>query len=236
VVRANQRRGGRRGVTVALGAVVVVLLVVVVAWVVWPRQEVLLVGDSILRQTGPSLDDELGRDDVRNAAVNGSGLITPAVYDWQSAVPELLEGDPDVVVVLFVGNHTDVDVPLDPDGDAIEKGSPEFFDAWGAAAEQLAATLVDAGVEIRWVLPPPMLAPDNQAIADGLTAEFEAVAARHPEVVLVDADRALAGDDGSFLAQVEDEDGEVVPLRAGDGVHLDDEGARRLAALIAESL
>ncbi|OWY60150.1 hypothetical protein B7486_70720 [cyanobacterium TDX16] len=151
-------------------------------------------------------------------------------------MPELLEGDPDVVVVLFIGNHTDVDVPLDPEGDPIEKGSPEFFAAWGAAAEQLASTLVDAGVEIRWVLPPPMLAPENQAVADGLAAEYEAVAARHPEVVLVDADDVLADADGGFLAQAEDADGEVVPLRAGDGVHLADAGAQRLAALIADSL
>ena len=233
-MRASQRRSGIH-VAVVLGTIVVVLLAAVLVWELWPRREVLLVGDSILRQTGPSLQEELGRDDVRNEAVNGSGLITPSVFDWQAAVPELLEGDPDVVVVLFIGNHTDEDVPLDPDGDPIEKGSPEFFAAWGEAAEQLAVTLVEAGVEIRWVLPPPMLDPANQAVADGLAEQYRAVAERDPEVVLVDASEVLADADGRFLAQV-DVGGQTVPLRAGDGVHLDEAGAQRLAALIAASL
>lgn len=228
----------RRGVGVAvLVGAVGLLLVGVAVWQLWPGREVLLVGDSILRQTGPSLDAELGwPQEVRNEAVNGSGLITPSVFDWEAELPAMLEGDPDVVVVLFIGNYTDTDLPTTADGAPIEFGSPEFFEAWGTASERLATTLLDAGVEVRWVLPPPVLDPALDPVVQGIRAEYLAVAERHPEIVLVDSFEVLATEDGDFLAQVPGDDGQVVPLRAGDGVHLDQAGADRLAQQIADSL
>ena len=46
-------------------------------------EHVLLVGDSIMRQTGPALTRQLGDEyTVHNEGVNGSGLLTPAVFDW----------------------------------------------------------------------------------------------------------------------------------------------------------
>jgi len=221
-----------------VGVVVVVLLLVAVGiWRLWPGQEVLLVGDSILRQTGPALDAEVGwPDEVDNQAVNGSGLLTPSVFDWQAELPGMLEGDPDVVVVLFIGNYTDTDLPTTAAGEPIQFGSPEFFAAWGVASEQLAVALLDAGVDVRWVLPPPVLDPELEPVVQGIRAQYEAVAERHPEIVLVDANEALADADGGFLAQVEGADGEPVPIRFGDGVHLEPEGAARLAQEIAASL
>ena len=48
-----------------------------------PPLDVLLVGDSIMKSTGPALAHQLGsRYRVHNEGVNGSGLLTPDVFDW----------------------------------------------------------------------------------------------------------------------------------------------------------
>ena len=234
MVRANRTNlAGPRLLVPAVAALFVVALAV---WFLWPRQEVLLVGDSILRQTGPALDSELSwPEEVDNEAVNGSGLLTPSVFDWEAELPAMLESDPDVVVVLFIGNYTDTDLATTADGTPIGLGTPAFFEAWGAASARVASTLIDAGVEVRWVLPPPVLDPRLQQVVDGIRQQYAAVAERHPEIVLVDSYEVLADDGGGFLAQV-DEDGETVTVRAGDGVHLEQGGAERLAQLIAASL
>lgn len=225
----------RRSLFLVAGAAVLVL-VGVVAWLNRPQADVLLVGDSILRQTGPSLDDELGwGPDVRNEAVNGSGLLTPGVFDWEGELPGMLEDPPESAVVLFVGNYSAAPADI---GDAapVVAGSPEFFEAWGAASERVATALLDAGVDVTWVLPPPMLDPRAQAIADGIRLEYEALAERHPEIQLVDGTAVLGGENGEFLAQRENEDGEAETLRVGDGVHLAPAGEDLLAAAIAETL
>ena len=53
------------------------------------------------------------------------------------------------------------------------------------------------------------------------------VAKRHPEVQYVDAYKLFSDTDGKFAADLPDETGKVVTMRAGDGVHLTD-GRRRL--------
>src|SRR6187401_1059096 len=68
-------------------------------------ERVLLVGDSVMNQTGAALTNILRDDDVRNEGVNGSGLLTPDYLDWPAQLRRLLDRfDPDVVVFLFVGN------------------------------------------------------------------------------------------------------------------------------------
>lgn len=228
----------KRGHRAALAAAsTLVVLAGIAIWALWPSPDVLLIGDSIMRQTGPSLDDELGwGPDVRNEAVNGSGLLTPGEFDWEAELPGLLDDPPESAVVLFIGNYTDTDLATTADGTPIQPGSPEFFEAWGAASERVATSLLAAGVDVTWVLPPPMLDPRDQAVVDGLRLEYEALAERHPEIQLVDGTAALGGADGEFLAQRDDGDGNPETLRLGDGVHLAPAGQDALAAAIADAL
>src|SRR4029453_6969187 len=68
-----------------------------------PLQHVLLVGDSIMRQTGPALERQPGAGYLfHNEAVNGSGLLTPAVFDWPAHLTRSLRRfRPDIVVMTF---------------------------------------------------------------------------------------------------------------------------------------
>src|SRR5215813_4678556 len=59
-------------------------------------QDVLLIGDSIMNQSGDFVAAQLKKeqplDDIKveKDAVNGSGLMTPHVYDWSTKITELV--------------------------------------------------------------------------------------------------------------------------------------------------
>ena len=62
------------------------------------------------------------------------------------------------------------------------------------------------------------------------------MAERWPEITLIDANDALAGPNGEYLASTTNRHGEVIPLRVPDTVHLTDAGARRLARVIHNAI
>ena len=58
------------------------------------------------------------------------------------------------------------------------------------------------------------------------------MAKRHPEVQYVDAYKLFSDADGKFAQDLPDENGKVVTMRAGDGVHLTVDGADYLARTV----
>ena len=226
----------------ALGAVGVVLALLGVAVATWlsvqDEPELLLVGDSIMRQTGPALVDELPAYEVDNRAVNGSGLLTPAVYDWVDRLPGLVaQARPEATVVLFIGNYAEEeDWWIGPDGVPVAPGTPAFFSAWRAQADEVVAILEQAGTDIYWVLPPPVASAWGNETINGLRAVYRDLAADHPGITLVDAAPPLTDGTGQFRWSVADGEGGELPVRAGDGVHLAPDGARLLAQVIASAV
>ncbi len=195
-----------------------------------PRR-VLLVGDSLMNQTGAALTNILRDDDVRNEGVNGSGLLTPAYLDWPAQLRRLLDRfDPDVVVFRFVGNFDlgTGETYTAADGHVIEsRRDPAFYDAWQAQARRMTDQAEEAGAEVVWVLPPPNASFVPQANTDRLREGYEDLG-----TTTVDANEVLADEDGEFLPEAED----GTPLRNDDGLHLATEGARRLARLVADEI
>jgi hypothetical protein len=218
---------------VRAGAVVLCLLVGLVAASCGddgpPR--VLLAGDSVLNQTAGPLRQLFADSDVdvRNEAVNGSGLLTPGLFDWRHHLPRILDRyHPDVVVLLFIGNYRlgVAERYTTADGHQIEdRTDPVFFEAWEAVARRMTEQAQDDGAEVIWVLPPPMRPAEDQAVADGLRDVYEHIA-EETGAQVVDANDALGGPDGGFRAD----------LRVPDGVHLNGPGAEALAALLHDAI
>lgn len=224
-----------------LGLFAVLVVGALVAKLVFAQPDrVLLAGDSILRQTGPALDDTFGSDvEIDNRAVNNSGLLTPGYVDWVRRLErQVADDDPEAIVFLFIGNYTETDFWVDEDGNEVAINTPEFFDAWGRQADRLMQVLDDAGSEAKvyWVLPPPEYSAQNQEITAGLRQVYTDLAERWPQITLIDANDALAGPNGEYLASTTNRQGEVVPLRVPDTVHLTDAGARRLAHVIHDAI
>jgi hypothetical protein len=203
--------------------------------------QVLLVGDSIMRQTGPALTRQIGDEyTVHNEGVNGSGLLTPAVFDWDDQLEEsLLRTDPDIVVMLFIGNYTDEPDELwtTPDGEVVDSvHDPEFAHEWGVQVDEAMAAIEEAGARVVLVLPPPMATGELQAVVDALRAEYERVAADWDFVTLADATEAVGGENGEWVASLPDSNGSRRPVRVPDTVHLAVHGQRLVAREIADTI
>jgi hypothetical protein len=205
-------------------------LVVVAVFGIWwfairdSRERVLLVGDSLMRQTAPTIEAALGSDvNVRAEAVNGTGLLSRPQYDWLGKLPGIIDDfDPKVVVVSFNGNCA-TPVGLDP-SKPIDCDTPQFYDQWAEAADRATTILESKGAKVFWVTPPPELVSPAVERAQTLGEVYRALAARRPEVGIVDGYKALA-----YEATQRGPDGNEVPLRAPDTVHFTEAGAQRFA-------
>lgn len=145
-----------------------------------PPPRVLLVGDSIMVQSGTAAADELraAGAEVVEAGISGSGLLTG--WDWVAGAGDLVATHhPDAVAVLFVGNYFPPYV-LDEQGEEILPGSPGYYDLWESRADGLMAELTVEGAEVLWVSPPPMADPGADHMTRGIWERFVDVADRWP--------------------------------------------------------
>lgn len=232
----------RRGATAVL-AVVLVASVAPACGLFDSPVEVLLIGDSIMSQAGEHVEDALeARADideahVKNAGRNGSGLLTPDVYDWHAEAEEMIERyEPQIVVVLFIGNYTDDEPYRLDDGTPVEGYTPEFFAAWGREADRLMEIVTARGAQVWWVQPPPMATEEGARRVTELRATYDALAARWPGTGLIDGTAVLSEPGGGYAEALPDQQGVMRPVRTADTVHLAPYGAQRLAKSIADAV
>jgi len=238
----NRRRRSARG----LGALAVLLLVTGVlttgCGLFDKKVDVLLIGDSIMNQSGLFAEAYLieepgvGKASTHVEAVNGSGLLTPSIYDWQTKARDLIETyQPKVVVVLFIGNYTDTDLWKGPDGTPIPNDySAAFFAEWGKQAEKLNTTLSSGGAQVDWVLPPPLATDEGKRRQVGMHDTYVELQKRVPAIATIDAVQSLGGSSGEWVWRRPGVDGGEVTVRQGDTVHLTDDGGRLLAKDMAK--
>jgi hypothetical protein len=204
---------------------------------------VLLVGDSIMKQAGDELESALeAREgvevvDVRNEGRNGTGLLTPHVYDWQTEAPTLIEEyQPDVVVVLFVGNYTSENLWVSEGGVEVEGYTDVWFDEWEKQARELQSSLISSGADIYWVNPPPMIEEEGLRRVTQFRLIHRRIAEDWTDTVLIDGTDVLSDDEGNYASELPNEDGVVEQVRSLDSVHLTEAGSRLLAEEIARQI
>ena len=186
---------------------------------------VLIAGDSVMEEAAGALTYAIEATGAAHAAFAlGPDLPRDAadVAVWQAALDE---HRPDLVVVS-VGHWEYLEVLGDfAEGDLLEPGTyaSEILDPF--------ADLVTAdGARLLWVGPLVIEDAEEAEFVDGLQRDFEALAERRDDVDFVDADTWVAPD--GFRATLPGPDGQPVPVRRADGIHLCPEGQ----VLLAEGL
>lgn len=205
------------------------------------RVDVLLIGDSIMNQAGDFVLAQLRKDQalddvkVRKEAVNGSGLLTPNIYNWQVKAEDLVkQTTPKIVVVLFIGNYSDTDLFVGSDGRQIPNTyQDDFFAAWKLQAVKLTKMLEANGSRVDWVLPPPLNGSEGDRREKLMRETYVALAREDPGVGLIDGRQALGGPNGEFTWKLPDIAGREQVIRQADSVHLTDAGGQLLARKIA---
>ena len=188
-------------------------------------------GDSMIEFMAPKL---IKRGDTlidgESKVEYGTGLVRDDFFDWPANMrAQLAKRDAEAVIVMMGGN--DGQGFTLPGGRILKDGTPEWAAEYQRRATIMMRIVTDGGKRhVYWIgMPMPKsarLATDYRLINDGLRA----AAASVPGVTYVDiwADFAPEGRYTAFL------DGKLV--RAGDGVHLNREGAeilmRKLYALL----
>jgi hypothetical protein len=177
-------------------------------------------GDSLAGSLGPELGKLEGATGVVQPYFDSrvsSGLSDPGFFDWPDhATTEMARLDPEIVVFIIGTN----------DWTAV---SGDWKQAYADKVDSMMQTLVGPGRTVYWLGAPTLKDQKMDGAVVQVNAVAQEVAQRHSKVHYVDTYKLFSDSDGTFSADLPDEQGNVVTMRAGDGVHFTTDGADYLA-------
>jgi LysM repeat protein len=204
-----------------------------------PRS-VLLVGDSLSIGLGKQLDAAFaGRPGVRFAHLGkvSSGLANPAFFNWDEQLAAQVKAHHPDLVLIMLGANDDKPLP------ALGGGQAAFgTKAWDAAyAARLARLHAIVRAEnpqaaVAYIGVPVMGDPAFNALMLHVNGVIEKTARSLADASYIDVEHTLADASGAYAPVARTADGNVVKLRAEDGVHISGTGSRLLAARCLEAV
>jgi hypothetical protein len=195
-----------------------------------------LAGDSMIGELADAfIGQETGNPAVRafEDLQIGTGLARPDVYNWPAAVANALRRLEPQVVVLTFGANDDQDMMAG--SRYLVRASP----AWQAEYARRVALVMDevttGGRLLIWVEVPPVARPRLQQTDQIIDGILRRQAATHPGVLLVNPGPVVAPR-GAFAQYLPVSGGQLVQVRASDGVHLTPAGAGRVLPLLMRAI
>lgn len=206
-----------------------------------PDTPVLMIGDSMMRLLGVAMERQFKKSGVTPAyafSSLGSGLVRPAVFDWNAKVAELLgEHHPKTVFVSLGTNDRQTMEGFDTA--AIRYGAPEWEPEYARRIAGMMDQLHEGGVtRVVWLLLPDMKDESIQEHAKLVNRIVTAAAqdeSRRDFVTLFDLGPVLSRRPGQFSQYVMSKDGAALTVRDPDGVHLTNDGAKLCARAILKT-
>jgi hypothetical protein len=195
---------------------------------------VALVGDSMMAVglSGSLLRGIAGHPQLRavRAFRSGTGLSRPDVFDWMNEYPAMLGATkPDTVIVAIGANDGQNFVE---DGKVLDFGSAAWTQAYEQRLTRFLDLLTQDGAQVVWMgLPPMRLAKYNQRMAEINRIAYRVVS-HHPHASWWNTSPYIADADGQYREYAQTPDGGTTRIRAGDGIHLSDEGAGLLTPML----
>ncbi len=168
-----------------------------------------------------------------------TGLTRPDVFNWFTHIAaELKKLRPKVVVLNFGAN----------DDHGYMTGLPEGASAgsfasseWSAEYRRRVAGVMDtvnrAGAVVVWIGLPITRSEAQTQRFDTINAIVQKEAKARPgKAIFVDTYTMFAGDNGGFAEYLQNAKGDMVKVRAGDGVHFDTAGGDLIAREVLKQL
>ncbi|BDU19869.1 DUF459 domain-containing protein [Dyella sp. GSA-30] len=192
---------------------------------------VALVGDSMM---AVGLSDNLLRGIARHKELRairafraGTGLSRPDTFDWMQQYPQMLgDGKPDAIIVAIGANDGQSFVQ---DGKVLEFGSEAWIAAYRDRLNHFVDLLTKDGAQVIWIgLPPMRIAKYDARMSLINRLAYDTVSQRE-HVTWWNAGTLIADPQGQFREYAQRADGSSIRLRAGDGIHLSEDGAGLLA-------
>ena len=198
---------------------------------------VLVIGDVLAAGLGAGLQRAAPgaglKLDIETRFKEDSGLARPEIYDWNQALPRILESrDFDIAAVIIGTNDVQ---PMRGAGGAVAFESEEWRAAYAANVGQLIGTLKNSSIAVFWVGLPPMSAGTYdrsiRIVSAAQQASAESQGARY-----IDTRAEFGSADGGYRDSGPDEFGVVRRLRTRDGVRFLKPGNTVLGKLLAAAI
>lgn len=200
------------------------------------RLRVWVAGDSLAITPGQSIERILGA----NRAINplgtdgrvSTGLERPDVFNWFAHIPqELRRLDPNVVVISFGANDdhgymTGLPENVEVDDFATKAWVKEYRRRVGGLMD----TITRDGRLLVWIGVPITRSPEQSERFRVLNTVYQTEAAKRPgKVFFVNTYRMFQDKKGDYADYLPKANGELVHVRAPDGVHFQPEGGDWIA-------
>jgi hypothetical protein len=188
-----------------------------------------IAGDSLVVVPGESLLREAaGNRAVESAPkVDGriaTGLERPDVFNWFTYLREQMrERRPKAVVLMFGGNDDHDFMTGVPEGTSVGSfGTPSWTAEYRRRVRAVMDLVTRGGAYLVWIGLPITRNDEQTARFDAINTIVQREAERRPgRVSYLDTYFLFAGDDGGFAQYVTNDAGQLVEMRADDGVHFE---------------
>jgi uncharacterized protein len=198
-----------------------------------PTFFVAVLGDSLGQLLGQGLTTALSdrpEVEVLRDAKEDSGLVRDDYYDWPKAAHDLVASGQKINVAVIMIGSNDHQTLHDSTG-SYDPGTPQYQQIYSARIEAVAKTFHDAKIPLLWVGLPIMKTDRFSTEMAALNDLYRQYASRNG-ATYIDTWEDFVDDDGQFSSYGPDVDGQVVRLRALDGVHFTKAGALKLASFV----
>jgi hypothetical protein len=205
---------------------------------IWVAGDSLVItpGYAIIRAAGATpVIQSVGGVDGRVA----TGLTRPDVFNWFDEIRrQVKELRPKVVVLDFGGNDDKSYMTGLADGVSIDDfGGSVWRREYGRRVGGVMDVINRAGGFVVWIGLPQTRSPDQTARFDVVNAVVEKQARKRPgRAAYIDTYRLFAGDDGGYTEYMRNLSGDLVQVRAADGVHFEREGGDIVAREVLKVL
>lgn len=163
---------------------------------------------------------------VVNKSKGLSGFVRTDIVDWPTELPILIEETkPSFIIAMLGSNDRQL---IRENGKRLKKLTPEWFEAYTKRVDSLGTELKSTSLPYAWVgLPPVRFKTMNK---DFLAFnELYRKAARSRVGQFIDVWDGFSDAEGNYSRSGPDVNGQIVLLRAKDGINLTRSGKRRLA-------
>ena len=196
------------------------------------KLRVAVIGDSLSQGLGPAIERWMNPSVVRVLPLGrqSTGLSREDYFNWEAGMRQIVEEfRPDLVFVLLGSN--DAQAQISRDGTAIPVGSVQWLEGYRERAADLLGEATRVGTHVVWVGIPIVKERQRWDFYRRVNDIYRDTASADPFGTFVDAWTPFEGRDGGYTAFVRNDRGDLVEVRASDGVHFTQTGYSFLARM-----
>ncbi|HTV32682.1 MAG TPA: SGNH family hydrolase [Methylocella sp.] len=202
-----------------------------------PAFFVVVLGDSLGQMLAQGLTEAFeNRPEVAilRKAKQDTGLVRDDFYDWTKATEDLLASNDKIdFAVMLIGSNDRQ--PLHDATGSHDPDSPEWKDAYTHRIETIAGQFRDKKIPLVWVGLPIL---KSERLAAGALSQNQLYRdfAEKAGATYLDIWETFADEAGQYSVTGPDLNGQIVKLRAADGIHFTKAGARKLASFVEPAI